>query len=39
VRGPQRPNLSFSTDGHRLMLQTLDGEGLTWDATPRPEEK
>jgi WD40 repeat protein len=31
--------LSFSPDGHRLPLQTRDGEGPSWDATPRPQEK
>jgi WD40 repeat protein len=27
--------LSFSEGGHRLLLRTRDGEGLSWDATPR----
>jgi WD40 repeat protein len=30
-------SLSFSPDGHRLRLQTPDGQGQTWDATPRAE--
>jgi hypothetical protein len=35
--GQQLPNLSFSPDGHRLLLQRPNGEGPSWDATPRPE--
>jgi serine/threonine protein kinase/WD40 repeat protein len=27
--------LSFSPDGHHLLLQSADGESLTWDAAPR----
>jgi WD40 repeat protein len=27
--------MSFSPDGHRLLLQTPEGEVMTWDATPR----
>ena len=37
-RPPQVTTLSFSPDGHRLMLQTRDGQGPSWDATPRAEE-
>jgi WD40 repeat protein len=33
-----RSRPSFSPDGHRLMLQTPDGQGPSWDATPRPDE-
>jgi WD40 repeat protein len=36
VLGPH-DNLSFSPDGHRLLLQRPNGEGPSWDATPRPE--
>jgi WD40 repeat protein len=38
LRSPQAPQLSFSADGHRLMLQTPDGQGPSWDATPRTDE-
>jgi serine/threonine protein kinase/WD40 repeat protein len=31
--------LSFSPDGHRLLLRNQDGEGVSWDATPRPQRK
>jgi hypothetical protein len=37
MRPPQVPHLSFSPDGHRLMLQTRDSQGASWDATPRVE--
>jgi WD40 repeat protein len=33
-----RSRLLFSADGHRLLLQTPDGQGPSWDATPRPDE-
>jgi serine/threonine protein kinase/WD40 repeat protein len=31
--------LSFSPDGHRLLQHTPDGQGPSWDATPRREAK
>jgi serine/threonine protein kinase/WD40 repeat protein len=31
--------LSFSPDGHRLLLQRPNGEGPSWDATPREATK
>ena len=32
-------SLSFSPDGHRLLLQNRVGQDLTWDATPREAAK
>jgi serine/threonine protein kinase/WD40 repeat protein len=37
LRPPLAARLSFSPDGHRLTLQTPDGQGPSWDATPRTE--
>jgi WD40 repeat protein len=34
---PRVTGLSFSPDGHRLLLQAPGSHGPSWDATPRAE--